>query len=190
MLPPSSEQSLFLDYYKNCCSKRLQKVCCVFTKPHGITLQKTWISINTAVWTSDLPSNDFSCYFMAEQNRLHREGILVTHALGPYLIICAGLSRMHSAVQHFKGSVAPCSQRCHQSPNTSKCWPHLMANIASATFSPHSKQHTDTYVHTNVYKHTYMCVQMCTSVHICTPMYMYMSASVYMCTLARAHISI
>jgi hypothetical protein len=81
MLPPSSEQLLFLDYYKNCCSKRLQKVSCIFTNPHGITTQKTCISINTAVRTSNLPSNDLSCYFTVEQNRLHKEGIPVTHAL-------------------------------------------------------------------------------------------------------------
>jgi hypothetical protein len=80
-MPPSSEQLLFLDYYKNCCSKRLQKVSYMFMNPHGITSQKNCILINTAVRTSNLPSNDFARYFTEEHDRLHKGGIPVTHAL-------------------------------------------------------------------------------------------------------------
>ena len=74
----------------------------------------------------NLPSNDFSRYFTVEQHRLHKGGIPVTHALWPYLIICAGLLLMHSAVQHLQWSVAPCSQRCHKSHLTSAHVGHIL----------------------------------------------------------------
>ena len=130
---------------------------------------------------------------MAEQNRLHKARIPVTHALGPYLIICEGLLLMHSAVQHFKQSVAPCSQRCHQShPDPSKCWRHLMVNITSTTFSPYSKQHNSLSFHCYIctYKHIQIHIYVCRCPQVYTYAHPHICVCVQVCTCALWHVCI
>jgi hypothetical protein len=82
MLPPPSEQLLFLDYYKTAAANTSKKSV-TYSPIHMASHPRrlACISINTAVRTSNLTSNDLSRYFTVEENRLHKGDIPVTHAV-------------------------------------------------------------------------------------------------------------